>query len=176
MEYFGLEKSDLIPGLSVIHSALDANLCNELLVKIKENHWFSNGNQMMFFGKLPSFLSPLYDIGLKMLPNFHREPLFDQCIANYYKNSQGIKPHVDLLKFDDGILIISLLGTCTMDFIKNNQIVSFFLGPGDAISLSNEARYEWKHTIPERIVDMNDRGELVKRTERISITLRSLCN
>ena len=174
IEYFGIEKSELVPGLLLIPSALDSSTCNDLLFKIQENHWFSNGNQMMFFGKLPPFLSPVYDLGVKMLPKFQRMPLFNQCIANYYRHSQGISPHIDLLKFDDGILIISLSGTCTMDFIKNDQVVSFFLGPGDAISLSNEARYEWAHSIPEKLNDMNDNGDLIKRTERISITLRSL--
>ncbi|CAE8657831.1 unnamed protein product, partial [Polarella glacialis] len=33
-----------------------------------------------------------------------RQPLFDQLIANAYQAGQGIGRHVDLLKFDDGIL------------------------------------------------------------------------
>ncbi|CAI5531605.1 unnamed protein product [Closterium sp. Naga37s-1] len=43
-----------------------------------------------------------------------REPLFDQMIANWYSGDQGIKPHVDLLRFDDGIAILSLLSPCVM--------------------------------------------------------------
>lgn len=173
LDYFGLEKSELIPGLLYIPNALDSTTLSNLLFQIKENNWFSNGNQMMFFGNLPSWLSPVIKLGQEML-NFNRKPLFNQCIANYYQDSQGIKPHVDLMKFDDGILIISLSGTCQMDFIKNDQIVSFFLKPGDVISLSNEARYEWKHGIPQRLEDINESGQKIKRTERISITLRSL--
>ncbi|CAI5508161.1 unnamed protein product [Closterium sp. Naga37s-1] len=41
-----------------------------------------------------------------------REPLFDQMIANWYSGDQGIKPHVDLMRFDDGIAILSLLSPC----------------------------------------------------------------
>ncbi|CAI7772803.1 unnamed protein product [Closterium sp. NIES-54] len=43
-----------------------------------------------------------------------REPLFDQMIANWYSGDQGIKPHVDLMRFDDGIAILSLLSPCVM--------------------------------------------------------------
>jgi hypothetical protein len=174
MAYFGIEKSDLIPGLTYIPSALSPKACDELISMIEANNWFMNGNQMIFFGNLPEWLDPIYEIGVRMLPEIKRMPLFDQCIANSYENSQGINDHIDLLKFEDGILIVSISGTCTMDFKKNDEIVSFFLRSGDAISLSGEARYEWKHGIPERQVDYDDDGQLVKRTHRISITLRSL--
>ncbi|GJP75925.1 hypothetical protein CLOP_g17030, partial [Closterium sp. NIES-67] len=43
-----------------------------------------------------------------------REPLFDQMIANWYSAHEGIKPHVDLMRFDDGIAILSLLSPCVM--------------------------------------------------------------
>jgi alkylated DNA repair dioxygenase AlkB len=32
-----------------------------------------------------------------------REPSFDQMIVNVYHPGQGIKAHVDLAKFDDGV-------------------------------------------------------------------------
>jgi len=38
-----------------------------------------------------------------------RQPLFNQMIANWYAPSEGIRAHVDLLRFEDGIAIISLL-------------------------------------------------------------------
>lgn len=73
-----------------------------------------------------------------------REPLFDQMIANSYQPGevryrrtvcstmdmllcifqnlltlcalQGIRAHVDLMRFEDGIAIVSLLSTCIMTF------------------------------------------------------------
>ena len=174
LDYFGLQKSELVPGLNYIPCALSLTECNQLLSNIKTNKWFSNGNQMMFFGNLPHWLSLLYDLGIKMLPSIKRVPLFNQCIANYYEKSEGINSHIDLLKFDDGILIVSLLGTCCMEFKKNQEIVTFFLRPGDAISLSGEARYEWEHGIPYGPVDCDEEGRYVERGCRVSITLRSL--
>ncbi|OAE34067.1 hypothetical protein AXG93_4280s1160 [Marchantia polymorpha subsp. ruderalis] len=45
-----------------------------------------------------------------------REPLFDQMIANSYQPGEGIRAHVDLMRFEDGIAIVSLLSTCIMTF------------------------------------------------------------
>ncbi|KAL6868197.1 hypothetical protein ACP4OV_015042 [Aristida adscensionis] len=44
-----------------------------------------------------------------------REPFFDQLIANRYK-PVGICAHVVLLRFDDGITIVSLESACVMHF------------------------------------------------------------
>ena len=174
IEYFGISKSEFIPGLEYIPSALSENECFQILTMIEKNNWFLTGDQMIFFGNLPEWISPLIGIGSKMLSSIKRDPLFDQIIANSYNASQGIKPHIDLLKFDDGILIVSLTGTCTMEFSKDDQIISFFLRPGDAISLSGEARYKWMHGIPLRSIDVDENGRDFQRTHRISITLRSL--
>lgn len=43
-------------------------------------------------------------------------PFFDQTIINKYLPGMGIKPHVDLLKFEDGIVVLSLLSPYVMDF------------------------------------------------------------
>ncbi|KAG0043064.1 hypothetical protein BGZ83_011882 [Gryganskiella cystojenkinii] len=45
-----------------------------------------------------------------------RLPLFDQSIMNLYTPGEGLKPHVDLARFDDGIVIISLVSGINMDF------------------------------------------------------------
>lgn len=47
-----------------------------------------------------------------------RRPLFNQMIANWYAPSEGIRAHVDLLRFDDGIAILSLLSPCVMSFAR----------------------------------------------------------
>lgn len=42
--------------------------------------------------------------------------MFDQMIVNGYKPGEGITSHVDLLKFDDGIAVLSLGSPATMTF------------------------------------------------------------
>lgn len=45
-----------------------------------------------------------------------RCPLFDQMIVNRYAVGDGLKDHVDLPhRFDDGIVSLSLAGTCKMN-------------------------------------------------------------
>lgn len=50
-----------------------------------------------------------------------RKPVFDQMIVNGYKPGEGISSHVDLLKFDDGIAIISLGSPATMTFTQTDM-------------------------------------------------------
>lgn len=47
-----------------------------------------------------------------------RCPVFDQMIVNSYKPGEGIKSHIDLMKFDDGIVIMSLGSPAMMTFTK----------------------------------------------------------
>ena len=51
----------------------------------------------------------------------HRQPNFDQMIVNGYQPGEGISDHVDLLKFEDGIAIISLGSPTTMSFTKTDS-------------------------------------------------------
>ncbi|KOM34769.1 hypothetical protein LR48_Vigan02g091900 [Vigna angularis] len=51
----------------------------------------------------------------------HKEPLFDQMIANIYQPNQGIYAHIDLLRFDDGITILSLESDCIMHFTSHQD-------------------------------------------------------
>jgi hypothetical protein len=40
---------------------------------------------------------------------------FDQFIVNAYEPGEGLKPHVDLAAFDDGVCVVSLLSSTVMD-------------------------------------------------------------
>ena len=44
-----------------------------------------------------------------------RSPPFDQFIVNAYEPGEGLKPHVDLAAFDDGVCVVSLLSSTVMD-------------------------------------------------------------
>ncbi|KXZ48036.1 hypothetical protein GPECTOR_31g400 [Gonium pectorale] len=79
-------------------------------------------NQAMFFGELPAWAQRL--IGLvplsALLPPHlaARSPAFDQAILNLYRPGEGITPHVDLARFQDGIVGASLGGPVVMHFTK----------------------------------------------------------
>lgn len=45
-----------------------------------------------------------------------RRPLFNQMIVNSYSPGQGIRAHVDLASFADGIVSVSLHSPVVMDF------------------------------------------------------------
>lgn len=77
--------------------------------------------------------------------------------------NQGICAHVDLMRFEDGIAIVSMESECVMHFSRADQETSVhevrcnrgdsqasipvLLNPGSLILMSGEARYFWKHEI-----------------------------
>jgi len=154
-------------------------------------------NQVMRFGEIEEFATPLAAQLAKtgsLFPDdiMARKPLFDQMICNYYEPGQGIAPHVDLLsRFEDGIVILSLGSSCVMDFRpvtdlataetykdigesgNEEHMKSVLLQPGDVLSISGEARYQWTHGIASRLVDEWE-GKSIPRGKRISVTLRKL--
>ncbi|KAJ3074679.1 hypothetical protein HDU98_010569 [Podochytrium sp. JEL0797] len=151
-------------------------------------------NQAMRFGsEFPAFLSPLLSIAHDLLPKHlqSREPAFDQMIANHYTPGEGIAAHVDLARFEDGVVVFSFLSSLVMEFEHvgdpenhmnysndafkggNGQRVDVLLEPGSAVCLAGEARYNWTHGIAERMVDVYE-GVEIKRQERISVTLRKM--
>ncbi|XP_047087316.1 alkylated DNA repair protein ALKBH8 homolog [Lolium rigidum] len=178
--------------------------------------WFSDAsNQAMRFGDLPPWaveLSALVrecicigdvDVGISPgwtnededacpLPSdlLWREPLFDQLIANRYKPGEGICAHVDLMRFDDGIAIVSLESACVMNFSRecasydtqNTQKhgesestnVPVYLNPGSLVVLSGDARYHWKHEINRKPGAQLWNGRELEQHRRTSVTLRKL--
>lgn len=107
-----------------------------------------------------------------------RVPLFDQMIVNSYQPGEGIGPHVDLARFEDGIAVLSLLSASVMRFRKCEkpaEKVDVLLSPGDMILLSGDARYKWTHEINRDEKEQVWAGEVLKQGRRISVTLRRLC-
>uniref|UniRef100_A0A1D1YC03 Uncharacterized protein P8A3.02c n=1 Tax=Anthurium amnicola TaxID=1678845 RepID=A0A1D1YC03_9ARAE len=106
--------------------------------------------------------------------------------------SQGICAHVDLMRFEDGIAIVSLQSECVMHFTPVEQRISdaeageghvdsppmripVLLTPGSLVILSGEARYLWKHEINRKPGFQVWKGKELLQGERTSITLRKLC-
>lgn len=113
-----------------------------------------------YLGPLPNWLLPLAEkiqIATGDLPN--------QAIVNEYLPGQGINPHVDSAPQFGGIITsIGLLAECTMVFqdLENTQYAEVYLPPRSRITLEKEARYHWRHGIPQQ-----------KENTRISITFRT---
>lgn len=76
---------------------------------------------------------------------------FDQVIINQYKKSQCISPHIDHVKyFGDIIGSISLGTTCDMIFTQQAKTISVSLEPGSLVLLTEQARYNWKHSLTNK--------------------------
>ncbi|CDU23622.1 uncharacterized protein SPSC_02251 [Sporisorium scitamineum] len=108
-----------------------------------------------------------------------------QLILNLYNGAEGLAPHVDFVnRFADGIVLCSFgpYGTGTvMDFTHAvHPAQHLFLPSGSVLVLSGEARYDWKHGISARDVDHvqaedgSDRVDALKRSIRLSVTIRSM--
>ncbi|KAL0459638.1 UNVERIFIED_CONTAM: putative protein P8A3.02c [Sesamum latifolium] len=116
-----------------------------------------------------------------------REPLFNQLIVNTYQPGEGICAHVDLMRFEDGIAIISLESSCVMHFspaeaenihlenIKKEAKIPVLLTPGSVVLMWGEARYLWRHEINRKPGFQTWEGQEIKQKRRISVTLRRLC-
>lgn len=103
---------------------------------------------------------------------------WDQCIINRYLPGQGIAPHTDSPLFADDICSLSLGSPCTMFFIKDQmgkQFCDVWLPSRSLLTMSGEARNQWKHQIPARKIDfVPGEKRRVKRGVRYSITVRNL--
>lgn len=98
-----------VPGLTLIKGLLSPAKCAQYLSTIDSEGWFAGGNQAMRFGQLPPWSVALGELAAPLLPERLRcrHPLFDQFILNLYHPGDGIKAHVDLLKFEDGVVVFS---------------------------------------------------------------------
>lgn len=208
---------DGVRGLWLCAAFLSDDEQARLLDAMQREGWFIDvNNQAMRFGDLPSWaveLSALIreaicvgDVGVGVdaeltsededacpLPSdlLWREPFFDQLIANRYKPGEGICAHVDLMRFDDGIAIISLESACVMHFSRaepsssvdsdtpkhrdgESTKVPVLLNPGSLVLMSGDARYLWKHEINRKPGTQLWNGRELEQHRRTSVTLRKL--
>ncbi|CAH1447504.1 unnamed protein product [Lactuca virosa] len=170
------ERISEIKGLSLCRDFLTSDQQSTLLASILQEGWFSEAshNQAMRFGDLPAWAKELSTELLK------REPLFNQLIVNSYQPGEGICAHVDLMRFEDGIALVSLESSCVMHFSRvhestNENKIPVYLTPGSLLLISGEARYEWKHEINRKPGFQKWDGLEIRQKKRTSITLRKLC-
>lgn len=89
---------------------------------------------------------------------------YDSITINHYEIGQSIPPHIDSIKFDDMIEVVSLGGDCVMRFVKGPEIVDVNLPARSILVMEGEARYKWTHEV------------LPCKEERFSIVMRRKLN
>ena len=124
-------------------------------------------------GAIPNWLAGLCD-DLQAQGYFKQVP--DQVIINEYLPGQGITPHIDCVPcFGETVASLSVGTPCVMEFthVKTGEKQQQLLEPRSLIVLSDESRYIWRHSIPQRKSDMWG-CEKVIRGRRISLTFRTV--
>lgn len=97
--------------------------------------------------------------------------------------NQGICAHVDLMRFEDGIAIVSLESSCVMHFSRAEEAqpastttkVPVYLTPGSLVIMWGEARYNWRHEINRKAGFQVWQDQEIDQKRRTSVTLRKLC-
>ncbi|KAK9809156.1 hypothetical protein WJX72_010367 [[Myrmecia] bisecta] len=171
-----------VTGLTLCKAWVSKDFQASVLAAVAAEGWFEghgmSTNQAMRFGGLPEWAVQLAAL-LPVQQAFpaeiaSRQPLFDQLIANSYQPGEGIKAHIDLLRFADGICIASFCSPAIMHFTRDGcQRQSLLLEPGDVLLLCGEARYAWEHGIDSCQEDVWQ-SRKIKRARRMSVTLRKL--
>lgn len=125
-----------------------------------------------YLGDLPLWSNEI--LAMLGMEDFINRP-FDQLIVNEYLPGQGISAHIDCVPCFDGVIVSLSLGSqAEMLFIgPNGKSESVLLKPRSLFVLQEDARYKWKHCIPNRKSDLIN-GIRVPRERRISLTFRKI--
>ncbi|GAX81427.1 hypothetical protein CEUSTIGMA_g8857.t1 [Chlamydomonas eustigma] len=116
--------SKIASGLHLLTNVLSKENKEKFLQHAESMFFSPEANQAMRFGNLPGWAIELSDLIVKAAQEHGtlppevlcRSPVFDQIIVNRYLPGEGIKPHVDLMRFQDGIVSVSLGGPAVMMF------------------------------------------------------------
>ncbi len=176
-----------IPGLSYTPNYITQKQEQFLISQIDAQPWLTNlKRRVQHYGYKYDYkarkITPDLKIGdipqwLQILPNF------DQVIVNEYLTGQGITPHIDCIPcFRDTICSLSLLEPCEMILEQGTIKHSIILEPRSLLTFQGEARYKWKHSIPQRIRRIDENFDKFKTHEsksnvknrRVSITFRKV--
>ena len=161
---------DLPQGLELKENFITSLEEEELLKEIDERPWLNDlkrrvqhygykydykvRGKLEYLGEVPEFLKQIN-------PGFE----FNQVIVNEYLQGQGISPHIDLPSvFGNTIASLSLGEECIMEFAKDSKKIPLLLPRRSLLTLKDEARYKWKHSIPARKSNIKQR--------RVSVTFR----
>lgn len=197
-KYLKTVTGDLPPGLLIVNNFITEDEENLLLLlcKFDDNHYGSN----LKFRKVEHYgYEFLYTINNvykdqpldQMIPkecNFLWQRLKensdidftpDQLTVNCYSPGQGIPSHVDTHSaFEDPIISLSLGSPIVMDFKHNDGRHLPILLPQRSLTImSGESRYDWKHGITPRhldVVQIDGQLNVFYRKQRTSFTFRKI--
>lgn len=109
---------------------------------------------------------------LKIFDNYN----FDQLIINKYEPGEGISPHVDHVKFFDNIIIcVTINSGININFTRSSDQKQYniYVKPRSLYIMSENARYNWSHSISKQLNDNVD-NHIIERDTRISLTFRKV--
>lgn len=179
-----------IPGLKYLPDFISAAEEAALVAEIDRSGWCNVGMRRLVrqFGICYSFSrrsvvstdiqEPIPEQGTAIARRLVQAKLMpslpNQMLANRYLPGEGISFHVDAPEFAE-IADLSLLSDCVMEFrhTKTLEKQKIWLDRRSLLLLTDEARWQWEHSIPYR---QRDRfaGREQMRQLRISLTYRSL--
>lgn len=170
MSLFVSEKPN-IEGLTYTPNYITFEQEQFLINKIDEQPWLADiKRRVQHYGYKYDYKARKITPNLKIgaIPDWLQIlSYYDQVIVNEYCCGQGITPHIDCIPcFDDTICSLSLIEPCEMVFERNNEKHSITLEPRSLITMTGEARYKWKHSIPARKANVKNR--------RVSVTFRKV--
>lgn len=179
-----------IPGLCYVPGYLEPEAQEALLATVDAQPWLADLRRRvqhygyhydytrkqldasLFLGPLPAWAA---ELARHLHADGHCTAVPDQLIVNEYLPGQGIASHVDCVPcFGDTVISLSLGGPCVMDLthVRERTAVSLLLEPGSLLVLQGAARYQWKHGIAARKLDLyGDRS--IPRRRRVSLTFRT---
>ena len=177
----------MIPGVHYLPHYIDQHTQDQLLDAVDQQMWqFSVRHRVQVYGYNYSHrqraafrIGDLPPWSVALAERLCRDGLVaimpNQLVANDYEPGVGIFDHVDQAVFGDVVVSVSLGSTCVMRFTHEASDASreILLEPGSALVLTGEARWDWKHGIPDRASDRWDDREYV-RSRRVSLTFRSV--
>jgi len=176
---------NLIPGLRLIKDYISREEERELIVNIDSEKWddVTLKRRTQQYGYEYSYKKKDISGEVKPIPKwadniinkvkifFHRTP--EQIIINEYLPGQGISKHIDSPKFDEPVVSLSLLSSCVMNFIHDEEKIPLLLEPRSLLIMSGDSRWLWYHEIPPRKYD-DIGGVKISRERRVSMTFRCI--
>jgi len=124
-------------------------------------------------GPLPDFVQPV----LARIAEQDLSPPPNHLLVNEYEAGQGIMPHTDAPSiFGPVIMSLSLISACVMRFtnLDTGHSVDVLLPRRSMLVMTNEARYNYKHSISKELVETLPDGTSIERSRRVSFTFRQI--
>ncbi len=177
----------MIPGLTITPNFIDQNYEQELIQNISQESWntalarrtqhygykYNYRSRSIteddYLGSFPQWLDKLTDY-ITEKAVLKRRP--DQIIINEYLPGQSIAAHIDMTTlFDEHICSLSIGSNIMMIYSRSDKQEHYYLERCSLLEMTNDARYKWKHSIPNKKIDVVN-GVKIPRSTRYSITFR----